>query len=220
MELFRRAIVERDHAAWHAVVELYRGVLATQTRKRAVRGLVAEDDGFCIDRAFQRFWAATRVGGNRTKQFGDLASVLKYLQMCLASVLLDEARARRRAAWVSLDDLGTETPVGGDPSEQVVSRLAQRELWNIVDDALKEPNERLIARLSFVGGLSPREILARHPERFTDVFHVYRSKRNMIERLRRSPSIREILCPDHVEKGGERPHRRTPETQKESAPVG
>jgi len=47
--------------------------------------------------------------------------------------------------------------------------------------------------LSFVSGLSPREILAKYPERFQDVYDVYRTKRNMIERLRRSTALRELL---------------------------
>jgi len=97
MELFRRAIVEHDEAAWRAVVEIYGGMLAAQAGRRALRGLIAEDDGFCVDRAFQRFWIATRRNRLEAERFGDLSAVLKYLKMCLASVLLDEARARLRA---------------------------------------------------------------------------------------------------------------------------
>ena len=92
VELFRRAIADADEAAWEAVVELYRGLLIAQSARQVVRNLVAEDAGFCVDRAFQRFWRATRVRG--IHEFQDLASILKYLKMCLASVLLDEARAR------------------------------------------------------------------------------------------------------------------------------
>src|SRR5438067_1233330 len=101
VELFRRAVIEQDEAAWGAIVEVYRGMLVAQAGRRTVRGLVIEDDGFCVDRAFQRFWSASRAG--RVRELRDLASLLKYLKMCLGSVLLDEARARRRQAWVCLD---------------------------------------------------------------------------------------------------------------------
>jgi hypothetical protein len=47
--------------------------------------------------------------------------------------------------------------------------------------------------LSFVLDLKPGEIQERHPELFASVDDVYRIKRNVVERLRRSPQIREFL---------------------------
>lgn len=191
LELFRRAMSADDEAAWQVIIELYRGLLVAQASRRAVRGLVTEDDGFCVDRAFQRFWRASHNG--RLQHFNDLASILKYLKMCLASVLLDEARARRRQAWVSFDDVPPETCADNDPSSQVVGKLAAKELWDIIAREVVDPQERLVARLSFVSGLTPRDIISRHPEKFHDVFDVYRTKRNMIERLRRSAALKQLL---------------------------
>jgi len=191
LELFRRAIDERNEAAWQAVLEIYRGLLVAQAGRKVVRSLVVEDDGFCVDRAFQRFWHATST--RQLTDFQDLASILKYLKMCLGSVLLDQARARRRQAWVSLDDVAPEGVVSDDPSSEVIGHLARRELWAAIDRDLPDTGERLVAHLSFVAGLWPREILARHPEKFHDVYDVYRTKRNMIERLRRSQAIQSLL---------------------------
>src|SRR3981081_581194 len=56
LELFRRAIVDADEAAWEAVVALYRGLLIVRCARQVVRSLVDEDARFCVDRAFQRFW--------------------------------------------------------------------------------------------------------------------------------------------------------------------
>src|SRR5258708_27695459 len=53
VELFRRAIADGDEAAWEAVVALYRGLLIALSARHVVRGLVNEDAGFCVDRAFQ-----------------------------------------------------------------------------------------------------------------------------------------------------------------------
>jgi len=191
VELFRRAIADADEDAWDAVVTLYRGLLIAQSARQVVRGLVAEDAAFCVDRAFQRFWRATRARG--IHEFQDLASILKYLKMCLASVLLDEARARRRQACVSIDDLSPEAYVSTDPSAEVVANIAQVELWNAIDRELRNDAERLVVRLSFAAGLSPREIRALHPDQFPDVSEVYRLKRNLIERLRRSKAISGLL---------------------------
>ena len=191
LELFRRALAEANEAAWHAIVEVYRGPLLAQAGRQAVRSLVIENDEFCVDRAFERFWCATRTG--RIGQFNDLASIFKYLKLCLGSVLLDEARARHRRRDVSLDDASVDTCVGADPSARVIGRLAARELWQAIDRELVDGNERLVARLSFVAGLSPRQILVRNPDRFPDIVDVYRIKRNMVDRLRRSAAIQRLL---------------------------
>ena len=191
VELFRRAIAEGDEQAWAAVVGLYRGLLLAQAGRQVIRKLVDEDGAFCVDRAFQRFWRATR--GRGLHEFGDLAAILTYLKMCLASVLLDEARARRRKACFSYDALPPDASVSADPSAEILANLARRELWAALDRELRTDEERLVARLSFAVGLSPREIRARHPEHFADVAEVYRLKRNIIERLRHSAPMREFL---------------------------
>jgi DNA-directed RNA polymerase specialized sigma24 family protein len=193
LELFRRAIAEDNEDAWAAVISVYRGLLVAQAQRQTLRRLVDEDDGFCADRAFQRFWRATRAG--RMRGFPDLASILKYLKLCLASVLLDEARVRRRQAYVSIDEMPPDAPATDDPSAAIVGRAAGRELWQAVEQELRDDSERLVARLSFVAGLSPREIRARHPDRFLEVDVVYRLKRNVIDRLRRSPHIQQLLAP-------------------------
>jgi DNA-directed RNA polymerase specialized sigma24 family protein len=191
VELFRRAIADSDELAWAAVIDLYRGLLLSQSSRQVVRGFIAEDDRFVVDRAFQRFWQATRVGGMH--QFTGLASILKYLKMCLASVLLDEARARRRQPITSIDDVSPDARVSDDPASLVVSRIARRELWHAIDQELRDDQERTVAQMSFVLGLTPREILTRRPEHFDDIAHIYRVKRNVIDRVRRSPAIRQLL---------------------------
>jgi DNA-directed RNA polymerase specialized sigma24 family protein len=187
VELFRRAIDLGDERAWATVIELYRGLLHAQAGRQVIRGLVDEDDAFCVDRAFQRFWRATRTRGMH--EFGDLGSILKYLKMCLASVLLDEARARRRQACASIEDLRPEAHLSTDPTAMVIGHNAGRDLWQAVEAELRGDAERTVAYMSFVTGLTPQEIFTRCADRFTDVTEIYRIKRNVIDRLRRSPAI-------------------------------
>jgi DNA-directed RNA polymerase specialized sigma24 family protein len=191
LELFRRAIDGGDEQAWTTVVGLYRGLLIAQAGRRVVRKLVEEDDGFCVDRAFQRFWRATRANG--LHEFKDLASILKYLKMCLCSVLLDEARKRKRQACISLDDVPPSAQMSDDPAALVTGRITRHELWQTIDGELHDEAERLVARLSFVSGLTPREIVAVDAARFGTVANVYRLKRNAVERLRRSRALRSLL---------------------------
>jgi hypothetical protein len=187
VELFRRAIDLGDERAWAIVIELYRGLLHAQAGRQVIRGLVDEDDTFCVDRAFQRFWRATRERGMH--EFGDLGSILKYLKLCLGSVLLDEARAKKRQACVSIDDVPPEAHLSTDPMAIAIGHNAGHELWLAVDAELRDEAERLVAYLSFVTGLTPHEIIKRCADRFADVTEIYRIKRNVIDRLRRSPAI-------------------------------
>jgi DNA-directed RNA polymerase specialized sigma24 family protein len=187
VELFRRAIDLGDERAWATVIELYRGLLHAQAGRQVIRGLVDEDDAFCVDRAFQRFWRATRARGMH--DFGDLGSILKYLKLCLGSVLLDEARARKRQSSVSIDDLPPEAHLSTDPTAMVIGHNAGRDLWLAVDAELRDDDERSVAYMSFVTGLTPHEIFDRCADHFADITDIYRIKRNVIDRLRRSPAI-------------------------------
>jgi hypothetical protein len=187
VELFRRAIYDRDQLAWTTVVEMYRSLLVAQSGRLLVRGLVHEDDQFCVERAFERFWQATRRA--EAHQFTDLGSILKYLKLCLGSVLLDEARARRRQPTVSLEAVDPEASLSDDPAGLAVSNGARRELWQIVQAELRTDKERLVARQSFVEGHTPRQIYARQARYFDDVAEIYRLKRNIVERLRHSSQI-------------------------------
>jgi hypothetical protein len=51
----------------------------------------------------------------------------------------------------------------------------------------------VVAYLSFTRELKPSEIFGRHPRLYASVADVYRIKRNLIERLRRSPDVRAFL---------------------------
>jgi hypothetical protein len=52
--------------------------------------------------------------------------------------------------------------------------------------------ERLVAHESFALDLKPGEIFERYPLHFADTADVYRVKRNLLDRLRRNPRIRDL----------------------------
>ena len=105
-EIFKRAVVERDDRAWEAIVNQYRGIVLAYVGQHSVAAVLREADDYWLNRAFQRFWSA--VGPERFAAFPDLPALLKYLKLCVHSVLLDELRARRAA--VSLDEIPDVVP--------------------------------------------------------------------------------------------------------------
>ena len=50
----------------------------------------------CVNLVFERFWVA--IGPDRFAEFPSVAALLKYLKMCVHTVLIDEVRAARGAA--------------------------------------------------------------------------------------------------------------------------
>ena len=193
-ELLRRAVGERDQAAWDAVFAQYRGVVLAWVRQHPAGSAVREDDEYWVNRSFERFWSA--VGPERFVLFPNLAALLRYLKLCAHSVLLDAVRALGPQPPVPLtEQVVAGGSVGGvvDVEELAAGEAAVQELRRAIDAELHDEAERLVAHLCLVLDLKPREVYERHPDRFADVADVYRVKRNLLERLRRSPAIRRFL---------------------------
>lgn len=192
LELFRRAVCQRSHAAWEAVLAQYRGMVLGWVRQHPAAAGLREEDDYWINRTFERFWSA--VGPDRFGSFNALAAVLRYVKMCVHSVLLDEVRSRGKAQLEPLGDERDEDPDQAPNAEaRVVEQAAGEELWAAITREVADEAERRVVYLSFVLDLKPGEIQERHPELFDSVDDVYRIKRNVVERLRRSPLIREFL---------------------------
>lgn len=182
--LFRRAIVAGDQAAWADLCARYQGLVRLWLRRHPAASLAAEAEDELINRTFARFWRS--VGPARFADFDGLPPLLRYLKLCAQSVLLDEARARTRHRALPLAGDAEAAPF----EDAVAERAAARALWRAIGAATHDDAELLIARLSFIHGLKPGEIHARHPDRYASVAEVYRLKRNLLDRLRRDPAIR------------------------------
>jgi hypothetical protein len=191
-ELFGRAIAQRETDAWEAIMAQYRGIVLAYVGQHSAAALVREPDDFWVNRAFQRFWMAVGVA-DRFAQFRDLPGLLKYLKMCVHSVLLDEVRARRASTVSSLEELPDTHAGPSNAEETVVGDLAGQQLWRTITHELQSEAERMVAFLSFGRDLKPSEIFNRHPTLYESVADVYRVKRNVLERLRRSPDVRAFL---------------------------
>jgi hypothetical protein len=184
LDLFRRAIVAGDQAAWGALCAHYGGLVCAWLRRHPAWHLAGEEADYLANRAFERFWRS--VGPDRFGTFAGLPALLQYLKLCAHSALLDEARARAR------QPAGHACPPATVPGfeEGVLGRISAGELWQAVRAEVRDETELLVATLSFVHALTPREICARHPEQVADVGEVYRIKRNLLDRLRRDETIR------------------------------
>jgi len=95
----------------------------------------------------------------------------------------------------SLDEVPESVPSTSTDAERgVVGKLAGEQLWATIKSELQDEAEEVVAYLSFARELKPSEIFGRHPGLYASVADVYRIKRNLIERLRRSPQVRAFLA--------------------------
>ena len=192
-DLFRRAVVERDADAWATIAERYRHLLISwAVRCPAAQGAGEFYDDLA-DRALARAWAA--LSPERFATFPSLASLLAYLRTCVAAAAIDTARTQ------AVHERAVHHAEQTDPmplEQAVLERLDRAEVWQLVSNLVKTEAERVVLVERFVLDLPPRVILARHPALFADVVVIYTAIRNLCERLRRNPDLRQFYEERHA----------------------
>ncbi len=190
--LFRLAIVERNQAAWSALYDQYRPLVTRWVQKHPRFPQLDESPDRFVNAAFTRFWQASR---GRFAQFPSLGALLRYLQTCVYSAITDHLRAQqRRVQQIPANSrwAGWEDPAD-TPEEQAIGRLEAEALAWAIRSILHDEAEEVVMTLSWIYGLPPRQIQARHPELFATVQQVYRIKRNLLYRLARNPAMQDWL---------------------------
>ncbi len=192
LELFRRAVRDRDEACWVAIVDQYRGSVLAWVRRHSTAGAIGVDEDEWVNDTFARFWKAFTP--ERLDQSLGLATVLKYLQMCVHSVVMDRWRQSQNTLMMETSDQFLDEDEA-EPSVDSLAegKLAAAELWQAIREELADAAERKVVYLSFVLGLKPGQVHERYPSEYPSPSEVYRIKRNALDRLRRSPKIREFL---------------------------
>ncbi len=197
LELFRRAIVRRDDDAWACLYQQYAPLVLTWVNQhQTAAALLGQDGGSpLVNAVFAKFsQALTPV---KMDNFDTLAAILKYLKMCVHSVIADEVRARQARQYEETLDAIEQEPASDDPAEDVISGMSIQSLWQVIQEELNGEDERLLIYLAYVQGMKPAEICAHHRRYFPTVEDVYRIKRNVLERLRRNRRLQAIFKNRH-----------------------
>jgi DNA-directed RNA polymerase specialized sigma24 family protein len=196
VELFRRAIAERDDRAWEALRPLYERHV-TEWCRRA--GAVPADLDESVQATWVKFWQHyTPV---KLQSAAGLRDVLAYLKLCARSVVLDTARHRGSACRLGDGPEPADTrPSSADRQVEAEERDA---FWRQLETLMRSERERVLVALIYGLGLRSAEVQARRPDLFPTVGEVYRTTRNVLDRLRRSLALREwrraTTCPESGE---------------------
>jgi DNA-directed RNA polymerase specialized sigma24 family protein len=191
-ELFRRALVERSEAAWEQLFLHYSGLVEGWVRRNGAFSSSGESSEYFVVGAFTKFWRA--ISPDRFASFPTLASLLHYLQLCATSVVIDSVRAQSWAEMLPEDTASQSQTPQHSPDEEAVSRVYREEFWHMIDSQLNGDMERVVVYSSFVLGLTPRAIFAKHPHLFSSVNDVYNVKRNVLGRLGRNTQLRQMFA--------------------------
>lgn len=187
-ELFRRALVERDESAWSYLFDQYAPLVEHWVRRSGAFAISGESSEFFVSAAFTRFWKA--IPAQRFASFPNLASLLNYLRRCATCVVIDTARAQSCADIIPDEYVNWNDQRLGHADEEATERVSREEFWKLVDGMLQNETERIVVRSSFILGMKPAEIFARHSGCFASIEEVYTLKRALLARMRKSPELR------------------------------
>jgi RNA polymerase sigma factor (sigma-70 family) len=193
MEIFRRAIVQRDDDAWNCIYQQYAPLVLTWiTQRQSAAPLLSQDgSGPLVNAVFAKF--AQALTPAKMENFDSLAAILKYLKMCVHSVVSDEVRTRQSRQYEETLELIEQEPASDDPADDVISTISADGLWQIIQEELNSEDERILIYLAYIQDMKPSEISSQQQRLFPTVDDVYRIKRNVLERLRRNRRLQAMF---------------------------
>jgi len=191
-ELFQRAFASNNFA-WDAVYTQYQPQVMSWVRQHSGFESSGEEIEYFVLGAFAKFWNAMMP--EKFRQFPDLGRLLRYLQLCVHSVITDHNRTRDVAE--SFDPTEDHLPPNKDLQHRnfesdVLETIGERKCRDWIEEHLHDEKERLVLRLYMDDDLKPREIYAQFPAKFEDVDEVYRIRQNVVARLGRDPEFFQV----------------------------
>ncbi len=184
-ELFRRAIAARSDAAWGLIYQQYTPLVAGWIERHSGYAHSGEDMSYFLNRAFEKMWSA--IPPEKFVRFPDLKSLLRYLQLCVHSVIIDHVRAEE---FVALEE---PTVILGNVDEPIIAHLQQQAFWQQIQRRLSDEREQQLLYYRYTLGLKPRQVCEHFPSEFPDINEVYSITQNILARLRRDEELRQLF---------------------------
>lgn len=193
-ELFRRAIVEANQEALTCLYSQYLPLVAGWVEHHPAYPATGEEVDYFVNRAFEKLWHA--VTPAKFGRFGDLKALLHYLKLCTNSAIVDFNRSREIAVLEEGSDSEELriAPAPGNIEEDTVARVDRSHFWRLIGARLNNDKEWAAIYGSFVVGMKPADLIEGYPQLFVDIKDVYRTKQNVLERLRRDHELASLLA--------------------------
>jgi RNA polymerase sigma factor (sigma-70 family) len=147
-----------------------------------------------VNLAFMRLWGA--LTPEKCDEFDDTRSILRYLQTCTHSAIIDYLRSRRKEL-LDIDSMDVQYQIEKKReiiSQQIHHAIYCRQVLEAARERLKTTQERLVFHEAYVLGMKPQDIYQQHPDEFHNVREIYRIKENILARLRRDKELQQMLA--------------------------
>ncbi len=156
-ELFRRALEERVDAAWLAIEQQYGRLILTWLYNSAKgKGLDPDEADELKTQALARFWRSlTQRPLHLAARFAHVGALLRYLNQCAVTTVLDQRRKDQRYARLQqkLERERSALPFQPGPIQASLDRVAQEErvaqVFAWFRQEVSDPQEQLLLHLSF-----------------------------------------------------------------------
>lgn len=194
-ELFRKALadphVPESKAAWNFLHRQYERQTMLWVKKHKSFPSTGREPYDLAELALEKMWVAF---ANKEGKFNDfptdpdygLKALLKFLQLCVHSIVMDGISRRNELPLPGTDDEDGQN----EPMVEDADRLAAEDFWRCVHDRLKTDKERIVVDASYAHGLKPRQIYELYGDVFKNVREIHRTKENILARLRRDESLK------------------------------
>lgn len=180
VELTRRSLAG-DQEAWAAFSALFEPLMRAWI---GVQQTIEPDD--VLQEALLAFarWAPA----HRELTSGEeLGRALAFLRRCTKTALLTQVRKAKQPPWISLDSATAPAP-HNDPAA-VERRLV---IGERLGHLLATDTERLVVQELLIDGAKPRDIFARHGERFGSIEELRVVIQRVVRRLRNDGELQEL----------------------------
>lgn len=188
-ELFRRAIQLRDMDAWDMVMVQYQRLMQSWAARHPRFPSTGEEADYFVNGACAKLWE--RIPPERFNNFPDVKSILRYLQMCIHSAVTDYARSHS-IVTVEFGESELKEERIAIVADNTGENAERRQFWDIINARLKDDKERLVVRGLFIYGLKPAELISKYPRQFRDVREIYSIRENVVDRLSRDNTLKEL----------------------------
>jgi hypothetical protein len=190
-ELFRRAIEEANPIAWDVICVQYQALVSGWVSKHHGFSTSGEEVEYFVNGAFGKI--SGTLSPDRFQSFTDLGALLRYLKMCVHSVITDYNRILEFTELFALEEAEEERSEDPSPEQQAMDHSSGQLIWEATSARLHDDKERAVIYGTFVLELKPQEIHDHFRGLFADVDEIYRVKQNVISRLRRDAEFRKLL---------------------------
>ena len=193
-ELFRRAIRDTDQFAWEMIYAQYKSLVTGWVKKHQAFEASGEEVEYFVNGAFGKISGILTM--EKFSGFAEIGSLLRYLKMCVHSVIVDHNRLADQARLYPLDDAEKEASTDPMLESQTMDSAYRQTFWELVSGRLHNEKERLVMQGLFILALKPRELYERARYTFSDVDEIYRVKQNILARLGRDPEFGKLIGQD------------------------